>query len=468
MDCSKCGKEYDNSFKFCPACGKSNPQVAEQPTASMEQPVPASGLTQPPLPADDQQPPVQKSKSRGKRIAIAVVSVAIVLILSLCVVLGTVLLKGYEAKAKNEANQFIQNALKKDYESQYKQISPSSYNIMWLSGVCSAKSAGLSQTGLPPTGISIEQAYASKTGLLSGMFGGEPVKSSIQDGKLSSAKVTSISNQTFYVELNYKGASEPFPLIVNRQNNTYSIDFAATLVLNDPTIAKKTRQTVESLLQNPTVKNCDTAQAILVEAQTLKSELGLWLKNGPKNTLGDTKTTEINDAIKETEGFVELSAKVEKVKEELPGKKPEPKTSTTKESTPTTTTATKAPSTPSSTPKEKQKPPPKTTAAKHSPEYMCASIQKGYEVKADDPLVASFALVFDALQSEYPNDTRESFADVVVTAKQQLDSKSTVNQTLLEVAQGIYGSTTPEIVKSVSLQEIAAAYVTIIINLNGQ
>jgi hypothetical protein len=99
---------------------------------------------------------------------------------------------------------------------------------------------------------------------------------------------------------------------------------------------------------------------------------------------------------------------------------------------------------------------------------MCASIQKGYEVKADDPLVASFALVFDALQSEYPNDTRESFADVVVTAKQQLDSKSTVNQTLLEVAQGIYGSTTPEIVKSVSLQEIAAAYVTIIINLNGQ
>jgi hypothetical protein len=273
--------------------------------------------------------------------------------------------------------------------------------------------------------------------------------------------VASISDQTFYVELNYKGATKPFPLIVNRQNNSYSVDFAATLVLNDPTIAKKTRQTVESLLQNPTVKNCDTAQAILVEAQTLKSELGLWLKNGPKNILSDTKATEINDAIKETEGFGELSAKVEKAKESLTGKKPEPKPTATKETTPATTTPSTPKSTPSSKTKTTTKSSPQTTTTK-SPEYMCASIQKGFEVAANDPLVSSFAAIFDALQSEYPNNTRESIADSIVTAKQLLDSNSTVNQTLLEVAQGILESTTPEIAKSVSLNEIAAAYDTIL------
>jgi hypothetical protein len=466
MNCSKCGKEYDDSLKFCPACGESNPQVSEQPIKSVELPVPPSGPA-PPLPPNPQQPiPAHMSKSRKKYIAIAVASV--IVILCLCAVLGTLLLKGYEAKAKTEANQFIQNALKKDYESQYKQISPSSYNIMWLLGVCSAENAGEPRTGpIPSDGISIQQAYAGNTGVLSGMFGGEPAKSSIQDGKLSSAKVTSISDQTFYVELNYKGATKPFPLIVNRQNNTYSVDFAATLVLNDPTIAKKTRQTVESFLQNPTIKNCDTAQAILAEAQTLKSELGLWLKYGPKKTLNDTKATEINDAIKETEGFGELSAKVEKAKESLTGKKPEPKTAITKESAPATTAPATPQSTPSSKPKTTSKSSPQTTTTK-SPEYMCASIQEGYEVAANDPLVSSFATIFDALQSEYPSDARESFADVVVTAKQQLDSNTTVNQTLLEVAQGIYGSTTPEIAKSVSLQEIAAAYVTILISEYGK
>ncbi len=341
MYCSKCGKEYDDSFKFCSACGKSNPQVTEQPTTSMKQPVPPSGTLPPPLPPDYQQPaPTHRYKFRRKYIAIAVVSV--IVFLCLIGVLGIVLLRGYSAKAKTEATQFIQNALKKDYEAQYKQINPNSYGTMWLFLVCPTEEGGESHTDLPSTEAFIEKDYASSPGVLSGMFGGESLKPFMQDGKLSSAKVTRINDQTFYVELNYKGATEPFPLFVKKQNSTYSVDFAATLVFSEPDIAKKTRDTVESLIKNPTIRNCDTAQIMLGKAQTLKSELELWLKPGPKSILSDTKTTEINDAIKETEGFEELSSKLETARETLSTSNTKPKT--TKKTTPKTgTTATTAP-----------------------------------------------------------------------------------------------------------------------------
>jgi type II secretory pathway pseudopilin PulG len=318
----------------------------------MKQPVPPSGTIPPPLPPDYQQPaPTHRFKFQRKYIAIAVASV--IVIVCLIGVLGIVLLRGYSAKAKTEANQFIQNALKKDYKAQYKQINPNSYGTMWLFLVCPTEEGGESHTDLPSTEAFIEKYYASSPGVLSGMFGGESLEPFMQDGKLSSAKVTRIDDQTFYVELNYKGATEPFPLFVKKQNSTYSVDFAATLVFSEPDIANKTKQTVESLIKNPTIGNCDIAQIMLGKAQTLKSELELWLKSGPKSILSDTKTTEINDAIKETEGFEELSAKLETVRETLTTSNGTPQTST-----PAATTS--ATSTPSSKPEAKKKTTPKT------------------------------------------------------------------------------------------------------------
>jgi len=337
VKCLKCGKEYDDSFKFCPACGESNPPVAQQPTTPMQQPVPPSGPT-PPLPPNYQQPaPKHSSKSWRKYVAIAVAS--IIVILCLIFVLGNVLIQSYKVKAKTEANQFIQNALKKNYEAQYKQINTDSHDLMWVYIVCPREEGGESNTDFSSNEASLEEYYAGSTGFLSGMFGGDSLKAFMQDGKLSSAKVTRINGQTYYVKLFYKGATEPFPLFIKKQNSTYSVDFAATLAMSKPYIAQGIKQTVESLIKNPTTKNCDTAKTILDKSKTLKSELELWLNPGPKSVLSASKIAEIEDAIKETSGFDELSSKVAKAREKLSTSNTKPQT-TTKNSTPAPTTST--------------------------------------------------------------------------------------------------------------------------------
>lgn len=361
MYCSKCAKEYDDSFKFCPACGESSLKAAEPCSSSIELRVPPSGPTSTPPPPPQpplQQAPKDKPKSRKKFIAIAIVSASIIALLSLCAVFGTVLMKRYEAKAKEEANQFIQNAVKKDYESQYKQINPTSYDTMWLYLVCPSEEGGETKTDLPTTEAVLKENYTSGAGVLAGMFGGESPEGSQQNGEQPSAKVTSIDDKTFYVELDYKGASEPFPLFIKRQNGTYTVDLAATLAFNKPSMAKSTRQLVVNLLKNPTIENCDLAQKILDKARTLKPELELWLKRGPETTLGDTEKTEIKDAIEETNGFEELSTKVEKAREEITAKNTEPETTpsqTTPSSTQVPTPIDTAPSTPASAPQPKKK-----------------------------------------------------------------------------------------------------------------
>ncbi len=332
MNCSKCGKEYDDSFRFCPACGESNPQIKTPPAVEAEQ-VSISSETMPSTsPPADYQGPAATRRPRRKGKVIAIVAAAVVVVLGLLVVLGTLLIKGYEGKAKTEAQQFVQNALKKDYEAVFKQITPTSYDTMWLYLVCLVQEGY--QLDLPSTEAVLKDNYESSTGVLSALFDSPPLKLSPQIGKDSSTKVTSINGQTFYVALNYKNAAEPFPLFIKRQKNIYSVDLAATLAFNNPIMAKATRQAVESILKNPTIEGCDTAQKMLSKAKALKSELELWLKRGPEGSLSDTKKAEINEAIKETQGFGELYSRVEKARQEIIAKETEPKTTAPKESAP--------------------------------------------------------------------------------------------------------------------------------------
>src|SRR5450759_145068 len=321
MKDQKCDNEHDDSFKFCPSCGESSPQVAQQPSTPMQQPTPPSGPIPPLLPPDYQEPPpIHSSKSWRKYVAI--IGVSIIVILCLFIVLGSILLRGNSAKAKTEANQFIRNGLKKNYEAQYKQISTDNHDFMWVFIACPREKDGASHTDLPSSEASLEEYYAGSNGLLSGMFGAEFIKQLMQDGKLSSSKVTRINNQTYYVELSYKGATNPLPLFIKKQNSTYSVDLAATLVMSEPYIAEGIKQTVESLIKNPTTKDCDKAKTILDKSKTMKSELELGLNPGPKRVLNASRIAEIEDAIGQTSGFEELSSEVAKARENLEQPRP--------------------------------------------------------------------------------------------------------------------------------------------------
>lgn len=129
----------------------------------------------------------------------------------------------------------------------------------------------------------------------------------------------------------------------------------------------------------------------------------------------------------------------------------------TQSSKTTTTTPSTTPSTSSNTPA-----PTSTTIKKDSPEYLCASIQKGYEIELTDPLVNQFKVALDALQITFPGSTRMKIADVLVAAKKMIDEQTTAKMTLLQLAQELNKSVPPEARGTVTLEETAALYVSLL------
>jgi hypothetical protein len=117
-------------------------------------------------------------------------------------------------------------------------------------------------------------------------------------------------------------------------------------------------------------------------------------------------------------------------------------------SSPATTPITPAPPAPSPAPAA-------TTVTTSSPEYKCACIQSGYEVALSDPLVTNFKYVFDSLQPKFPSKTRMGISDIVCTAKERIDTTTTAQKSLLEVAHGINNNSS----LSSSLEEVAALYI---------
>lgn len=89
-----------------------------------------------------------------------------------------------------------------------------------------------------------------------------------------------------------------------------------------------------------------------------------------------------------------------------------------------------------------------------------ASIEKGHEVDATDPLTAQFDAVLDSLQAKFPGETRESLADATVAGRDFIIEKGKTI-TLLELAQGVDLAIPPEAAGTISVDEAFAASITL-------
>ena len=76
-------------------------------------------------------------------------------------------------------------------------------------------------------------------------------------------------------------------------------------------------------------------------------------------------------------------------------------------------------------------------------------------MELSDPTVTNFKYVFDSLQSKFPSETRMGISDSVCRAKELIDTTTTEQKTLLEVAHGINNDSS----FSPVLNEVAAYYI---------
>jgi hypothetical protein len=74
----------------------------------------------------------------------------------------------------------------------------------------------------------------------------------------------------------------------------------------------------------------------------------------------------------------------------------------------------------------------------------------------------SFKSIFDSLQAKFPGRTRTEISDVICAAKERIDTTTTAQKTLLQIAREINASVPTEAIGAILLEETAAAYVTLV------
>ena len=71
-----------------------------------------------------------------------------------------------------------------------------------------------------------------------------------------------------------------------------------------------------------------------------------------------------------------------------------------------------------------------------SPEYLLAFIDNGGCIADDDILVARFRSLLDMLSVAFPDQTRESIGDGIVTARKSMRERG-ISESLLKIAEGL-------------------------------
>ena len=95
-------------------------------------------------------------------------------------------------------------------------------------------------------------------------------------------------------------------------------------------------------------------------------------------------------------------------------------------------------------------------------EYKLAVIEKGGFVEEDDELVKEFKFLLDNLSKKVINN-RQEIADIAVYTKQRLEDEHKIKLSLLKVMKDLDASI-PEGIENIKLEEIAAAYIVLIIS----
>ncbi|MBN2168886.1 MAG: hypothetical protein JW738_06540, partial [Actinobacteria bacterium] len=302
MRCSRCNKEYDNLFRFCPYCGERKQGMLEPRERSPENDKKSIEYSPRVLTAqeeakaekaqkvDIQTPgsdtPAAKSIDWRMFITIAVALIAVIGWVLMAVFIGSGGTSD-EAKTESVAEDFIENLTDEDYSAIFEQIDTADNPLTGL-----LVSQGLN---LDPDEIYILEPGADLNknkdvrGYITNLLSG--VKKNLLKGNVKSIDSRKLEPEKNYVVAVYTFGSEAaFPLMQVNGGRGWKVDLAALMVMESRgTISKYIIDSVEMLLSDPIEKNCGKAIEILDAASNLDSKYKLWLKPEAEDLLeGET------------------------------------------------------------------------------------------------------------------------------------------------------------------------------------
>ncbi|MBN1288583.1 MAG: hypothetical protein JXA49_02975 [Actinobacteria bacterium] len=302
MKCTRCSREYDNLFRFCPYCGERKQGMLE-PKEKLSGKREGSNEYSPYI---HTAPGERKAEKGGEAVAQIPVSAApamqtidwrtvITIAVALIAVTGWVLMAVFigsggasdEAKTESVAEDFIENLTDEDYDAVFEQVDTADNPLTGL-----LVSQGLN---LDPDEIFILEPGAD---LNENRDVGEYITNYLATTKknLLKGNVKSLDSRKLEPEKNYVVAvytfdsDAAFPLMQINGGGGWKVDLAALMVMEDRgTISQYVINSVEMLLSDPIRKNCEKAIEILGAASNLDSKYELWLKPEAEDLLeGET------------------------------------------------------------------------------------------------------------------------------------------------------------------------------------
>jgi len=322
VNCTGCGKEYEDSFSFCPYCGKKKREESGAEPKARACPVPrvVPAPTQDPsedVPAGDKTSNDDKSPTEGPHIGwipIAAIVIAVIAVVG-WVLAGVFIGSGPstdEVDTEAVAEDVIDNVTDENYDAISGDLDNSD---MPLLGLLMSEA-----TEQDPGGILILEPDADLRDRTMTREFGEGYFASIgkylQKGNTKSINSRKLVPESHYVVGGHSFDSDiAFPLMEINARDGWKVDLSALLLMSSGgTTSLYVINSVEALLADPTRESCDKAIEILEAASGLEEKYDLWLMPEAESLLTSETVSGLTEGKKLAQRFDGLLVKAEEVK----------------------------------------------------------------------------------------------------------------------------------------------------------
>jgi len=322
VNCTGCGKEYEDSFGFCPYCGKKKREESGEEPKARACPVPRVVPAPTPapsreIPAADKNSNDNKSPTEGPHIGwipIAAIVIAIIAVLG-WVLAGVFIGSGPssdEVDTEALAEDVIDNVTDENYDAIFDDLDNSDMPLLGLLMSEATEQDPGDILILEPDADLRDRAMTRE--FVEGYFAS--IGKYLQKGNTKSIDSRKLVPESNYVVAIHAFDSDiAFPLMEINAGDGWKVDLSAQMLMSSGGLTSLyVINSVEALLADPTRESCDKAIEILEAASGLEEKYDLWLMPEAESLLVSETVSGLTEGKKLTQRFDGLLVKAEEIK----------------------------------------------------------------------------------------------------------------------------------------------------------
>jgi hypothetical protein len=321
LKCAGCGKEYEDSFSYCPYCGVGKRGESGAAKKDRARPVPrvvpaaASGYSED-LAAGDKVTIDEKTPTEAPKMGWIPIAAIVIAVLA---VVGWVLVGAFigtgessdEVETEAVAEDVIDNVTNEDFEAIFDDLDSSDQPLVGLliSGATEQDPGDIlilkPDADLRDKDVTrefVEEYFAS-------------IKKYLQKGDVKSIDSRKLVEESNYVVAVHSFDSDvAFPLMEINTGDGWKVDLSSLLLISSGgTASAYIRDSVEALLAKPTTARCEKALKILDAAGGLEEKYDLCLMPETESLLSSEVVEGLTEGKEVTQRFERLRLKAEEL-----------------------------------------------------------------------------------------------------------------------------------------------------------